>query len=251
MTKPGAAFSGLADIAEAVHGLTIHDVTPTFGPDVAMFFPNPAPQVRPFSTHETHGAAANTWEFHEHSGAHVDAPFHFDPQGATIDQVALDVLFFRPFKKFDLADLDLQPGQPLEFDDYQTMVERDSLAPNAGEIVIFDFGYDRYLPGMSDAKDPQWWGRNQPGLSDEVCADLASKHVAAVGSDTSACDLAIRDGEMSAGTGHSRHFLPKGILIIEGLRQLRNAPATGLFVALPLKLERGTASPLRALLLTN
>ena len=251
MTDSTTNSPALAALGDAVRALTIHDVTPALGPDAAMFFPNPAPQVRPFSAHDTHGAASNIWEFHEHSGAHVDAPFHFDPQGETMDQVAPDTLFFRPFKKFDLSGLDLQPGQPLELGDYQQVAEQDGLTPDRGDIVIFDFGYDKYLPGMSDARAPEWWGRNQPGLSDEVCAHLASLHVTAVASDTSACDLAVCDGEMSAGTGHGRHFLPNGILIIEGLRHLAQAPSTGLFVALPLKLAGGTASPLRALLLTG
>ena len=241
----------LDDIGLAVRGLMIHDVTPALSPDVAMFFPNPAPQVRPFSTHESHGAAANVWEFHEHSGAHVDAPFHFDPNGPTVDELSPDVLFFRPFKKFDLAALDLQPGQPLELADLKSVALRDGITVRAGDIVVFDFGYDKYLPGGTLERELQWWGRNQPGLAEDTCAHLAEAGVSAVASDTSACDLGVRDGEVSAGTGHGQHFLPRGILIIEGLRGLGKVPSTGLFVALPLKLRAGTASPLRVLLLTD
>ena len=251
MNHSQTALSRIDDIGGAVRGLTIHDVTPTLGPDTAMFFPNPAPQVRRFASHETHGAAANVWELHEHTGAHVDAPFHFDPNGPTVDELPPGILFFRPFKKFDLTALDLQPGQPLELKGLQSVANRDGLAVGAGDIVVFDFGYDKYLAGGTDERGSEWWGRNQPGLADDTCAYLAAAGVTAVASDTSACDLAVHDGAMSAGTGHGQHFLPKGILIIEGLRGLGRAPATGLFVALPLKLRAGTASPLRVLLLTD
>jgi kynurenine formamidase len=43
--------------------------------------------------------------------------------------------------------------------------------------------------------------------------------------------------------------LPRGIPIIEGLVGFATAPATGLFIALSLKITRGSGSPLRVLLL--
>ena len=173
MNHPQTTKPLLDDIGLAVCGLTIHDVTPALSPDIAMFFPNPAPRVRPFSTLEDHGAAANVWEFHEHSGAHVDAPFHFDPNGPTVDLLSPDILFFRPFKKFDLAALNLQPGQPLERADLKSVALRDGITVEARDIVLFDFGYDKYLPGAPDERELQWWGRNQPGLADDTCAYLA------------------------------------------------------------------------------
>lgn len=251
MNNSGTTTSVLENIGSAVRGLTVYDVTPALSPEVAMFFPNPAPRVHPFSSHESHGAAANIWEIHEHSGAHVDAPFHFDPNGATVDELSPDVLFFRSFKKFDLTALDLQPGQPLELADLKSVALRDGLSLQPGDVVVLDFGYDKYLPAGIDERELEWWGRNQPGLAEDTCVYLAEAGVSAVASDTSACDLGVLDGEMVAGSGHSKHFLPKGILIIEGLRGLGTVPSTGLFVGLPLKLRAGTASPLRVLLLTD
>ncbi|WP_342660255.1 Isatin hydrolase [Rhodococcus ruber] len=250
MTNPTASPElALTEIGSLVRGLRVHDVTPVLGPDTSMFFLNPAPKVRPSARHATEGAAANIWELHEHSGAHVDAPFHFDPEGRTIDELPVNVLFFRPYKKYDLSEFDLAPGESATLEQITHVGKRDHLAVEEGDIALIDFGYDKYLPGMPDERDRSWWGRNQPGLSEEVCEYFAAAKVVAVGSDTSACDLALADGQMSAGTGHGQHFLPNGILIIEGLRGLNAAPATGLFAALPLKLAGGTASPLRVVLL--
>jgi kynurenine formamidase len=74
--------------------------------------------------------------------------------------------------------------------------------------------------------------------------------VVAVAADTAGCDVAARDGEIISGYGHTHAFLPNGILIVEGLHGLEQVPATGLFLALPLKIGGGTGSPVRVLLLT-
>lgn len=241
----------LREIGKAVRKVRAHDVSPTLSPDLAVFPPNPAPRVRAFAQHSTHGVAANIWEIHEHSGLHVDAPFHFDPNGLTVDALPHDVLFFLPFKKFDLTPYDPQPGEPVGLGQLLETAERGGFSLEDGDVAVLDFGWDRYLPGGTDAREPGWWGRNQPGLSDDACSYLAAKEISAVASDTSACDMSFRDGEFVSGAGHGHYFLPNGILIVEGLQGLAEVPATGLFVALPLKLAEGTASPIRVLLLTE
>lgn len=241
----------LREIGETVRKVRAHDVSPTFGPDMATFFPNPSPRVSAFAQHSTHGVAANVWEIHEHSGSHVDAPFHFVPDGLTIDALPHDALFFLPFKKFDLTPYDPQPGEPVDLGQLMDAAERGGFSLEDGDVAVLDFGWDRYLPGGTDAREPGWWGRNEPGLSDDACGYLAAAGISAVACDTSACDLSLRDGEFLGGAGHPHFFLPNGILIVEGLRGLAEVPATGLFVALPLKLAEGTASPLRVLLLTE
>ena len=63
--------------------------------------------------------------------------------------------------------------------------------------------------------------------------------------------VAAINAEMSGAHGHASAFLPRGILIVEGLTGLGRVPATGLFLALPLKIADGTGSPLRVVLLTE
>ena len=106
----------------------------------------------------------------------------------------------------------------------------------------------RTLSGSASAAG-EFWGRNEPGLSEDACRYLAEAAVVAVASDTAGCDVPCVDGEIGFGHGHSSWFLPRGILIVEGLRGLDRVAATGLFVALPLKIAGGTGSPLRVLLL--
>lgn len=239
------------EVGAAVRQLRVHDVTPPVDDELVMFFANVPPCRHPIGQHATDGVASNVWEMHEHTGAHVDAPFHFDPHGPTIDALAPDALFFRPFKKLDLVPDDPQPGEPIELEQLRAAVERGGFSLDVGDVAIIDFGWDRYLPGGIDAREPSWWGSNEPGLSDRACDYLATAGISAVACDTAGCDVSIRDGEMIGAPGHTEFFLPKGILIVEGLRGLADVPSTGLFVALPLPLAKGTASPVRVLLLTE
>jgi kynurenine formamidase len=219
-----------------------------------LFFPIPHVQVENISQHED-GAqlsvASNVWTLAEHSGSHVDAPFHFVPDGKTIHELPIDALFFRPFKMFDLTVDDPQPGEPVTREQLVAAAHRADISLEPGDVAIIKFGWDRYLPGGEAGKDASWWGMNEPGISDDACKYLADAQLSAVACDTSACDFSMRNGEMSAGTGHTRWFLPQDILIVEGLTGLSEVPLAGLFVALPLKLENGTGSPLRVLLLTE
>lgn len=241
----------LASLAAQVRELRVHDASPLIGPALEVFFPNPAPVRKTFADHASHGVAANVWEIHEHSGSHVDAPYHFDALGPSMEEVPVDALFLRPFKKYDLSTRHLEPGNPAALEDLKAAEQRAGFTLAPGDVAIIDFGYDQYLPSGEEPREPGWWGRNEPGMDEQACEYLASCKITAVGSDTSACDFSIRDGEMSAGSGHGKHFLPNGILIIEGLAGLSAVSSTGLLVALPLKLERGTGSPLRVLLLSE
>ena len=254
MTTANKSAVPLHEIETAVRQLRHHDVSPMYRPELPLFFPMPHVQVQTISEHNTDAdlsVAANTWTLPEHSGSHVDAPYHFSPGGKAIHELPIDALFFQPFKKFDLTADDPQPGEPVCLQQLLAAAERGGISLESGDVAIIDFGWDRHLPGGEAGKDESWWGLNEPGLADDACEYLANSGVSAVACDTSACDFSIRNGEMSGGSGHTRWFLPQGILIVEGLTGLSEVSAAGIFVALPLKLENGTGSPLRVLLLTE
>jgi arylformamidase len=245
-----AASDVVARVAALIGELRVHDASPTIAADTPMWFMHAEPEITPVFAHAEDGAATNRIALSEHTGTHVDAPFHFDPDGDTIDRVAPDALMLRPYKKLDLSVLELEAGDLAGADMLRASAEAGHFALAPGDVAIVEFGWDRYLPGGADAKEPGWWGRNEPGLAEDACAMLVAAGVVAVASDTAACDVAARDGEVVSGHGHASAFLPNGILIVEGLRGLSKVPATGLFLALPLKIAGGTGSPLRVLLLS-
>lgn len=214
-----------------------------------MFVAYEGPQITPLFGHGEAGAAANRISLAEHTGTHLDAPFHFDPHGATAAELAPDALLLRPYKKFDLAELEAGPGELLDADALAAAAARAGFALEPGDVAIIEMGWDRHWPAGPGGAAGDYWGRNEPGLSEDACRYLAQAGVVAVASDTAGCDVPCIDGEIGFGHGHSSWFLPRGILIVEGLRGLDAVAPTGLFVALPLKIAGGTGSPLRVLLL--
>ena len=71
--------------------------------------------------------------------------------------------------------------------------------------------------------------------------------IRAIGCDTVACDMAVVDGVGLDTTGHTHHWLPNAILIIEMLTNLDQLSLRSLFVATPLKIKEGSGSPIRPL----
>jgi arylformamidase len=246
-----SADSAVASTLAALGRLTVHDVSPTIDADLPVWFMYQSPEVIPVVRHDQGGAAINTLTMSEHTGTHVDAPFHFDADGQRMDQVPIDALLLRPYKKYDLTGDDHQPGDLIEVEHLKAAEERGGFAVEPGDVAIVEVGWDRNLPGGANGRDGTWWGRNQPGLSNEACEYLAGLDVVAVACDTAACDVAAVEAEMSGAHGHTNAFLPRGILIVEGLTGLADVPTTGLFLALPLKIADGTGSPVRVVLLTE
>jgi arylformamidase len=250
MTSVDSA-GAIASTLAAVSRLTVHDVSPTIGDGLPMWFMYEPPEVTPIVRHDQGGAAVNTLSLNEHTGSHIDAPFHFDADGQTMAEVPADALLLRPFCKYDLTADDHQAGDLIGLEHLKAAEARAGFALEPGNVAILEVGWDRNLPGGPAGRHETWWGRNQPGLTPEACEYLADLGVAAVACDTAACDIATVDAEMSSAHGHTSAFLPRGILIVEGLTGLADVPATGLFLALPLKIADGTGSPVRVLLLSE
>jgi arylformamidase len=248
MTEPHSNTPENALLA-ALGGLTIHDASPLIENGMPMFVAFEGPQITAVATHAEMGVAANQITMVEHTGTHIDAPFHFASDGLTIDRVKPDLLFLRPYKKFDLTGEDPQPGQLVGAEALRAAAVRGGFEPSPGDVAIIEMGWDRYWPTEPGEHSRGFWGLNMPGLSAAACEYLVDAGVVAVASDTAACDTAVKDGEIGPGEGHSHWFLPRGLVIVEGLMGLSQVPATGLFVAIPLKIAGGSGSPVRVLLL--
>jgi kynurenine formamidase len=195
---------------------------------------------------EQNGYFLQTLVLPEHVGCHVDAPAHVHRALAdkTIDTFAPDCVM-GPAKKVDVSGLDLKPGDLLTVAQFEHAAGRSGIELQAGDIALIEFGWDKYLPGGSKGRASDWWGSNNPGFSEELCALLSERRVKAVGTDTVSADLAQKNGVTISEYGHQTYFLPRDILIIEGLRNLAAAPASFYFIALPLKIHGGSGSPLR------
>jgi arylformamidase len=241
-------------IANALSRGVFYDVSPPLEEGIPVW-PGHPPLVihKDARNHAQHGYFSQTIVISEHTGAHVDAPAHVAASlmSETIDTVPVDALI-GPYKKYDLTGLDLAAGETAGADDLRAAEARDGFGLEPGDIAIMQFGWDRHLkPAGADPEERAWIAGNTPGLSEEACRYLADAGVKAVAADTATCDSAVVDGVILSDPGHKTHFLPRGILIVENLVGLAAAPATGLFIALPLKIAGGSGSPIRAVLVAE
>ncbi len=192
-----------------------------------------------------HGGRSLNYQLvmNEHNGTHVDAPAHFisdaKPEAhVTIERVPVTRLIGRGVV---LHCHGMKEGQLVPKDDVARW-ERNHAALQAGDIVLFDFGWATYW-GLRphDQRYVQDW----PGVSMDAAEYLVAKGVSALGVDTLSPDP---PAALAKNPIHP-YVLEKQVLIIENLCNLEKLPDSFLFLALPLKIRGGSGSPIRALAL--
>jgi arylformamidase len=241
----------VSSLAAALRGAIFYDVSPVIDARIPVFPGHPPVEIDTDArTHARDGYFVQRLRLGEHVGAHVDAPAHAVERMPehTIDVVPVD-RFIAPYVKLDVSSFEPGAGDLVTADMLEAVERRDGVRPREGEVAIVQFGWDRHFHPESDDRDErEWWIRNAPGLSDDACAHLVDCGVGGVGTDTATADSAVVDGQITSDVGHTRWFLPNGILIFEGLVGLGRAPAVGLFIGLPLRIRGGSGSPIRAVL---
>ena len=186
-----------------------------------------------------HGDTAVAYQLilNEHTGTHVDAPAHFmregHPQHVWINEVDPTRIVARA-AVVDVRDKVVDGEFGIEV---LTAFEVANGPINAGDIVLFDTGWADKWAVRPDNKA---YTKGFPGPSEALVGWLKDKNLHAVGADTLAFDR--------EGSNYPSHWqlLAEGVLIIENLCNLHDLPPYVLFMALPLKIEGGSASPIRA-----
>ena len=195
------------------------------------------------STHAQPGAVfqSSLLETSVHAYTHVDAPVHFLPDGAGLDEMAIDA-WIGEATVVDLSDLRVESGG----------VQAEHLKQRAqhvheGDIVLLRTDWDL----RADVETREFWTTG-PFTCRDAAEWLAARNPKAVGYDYAADETLRIDPEHPqrfARQEHTTHdvFFPRNIRVIEYLANLRAIRAERfLFVALPLKLAGGDGSPVRA-----
>jgi arylformamidase len=174
----------------------------------------------------THGAGSPvnvaSFELSTHSGAHADAPLHYDPAGAAIDQVSLE-----PY---------LGPARLVD-------------ARGQGDAITASFVEENWRPGVSrmlfrtfDHFPADHWPKHFTVVSEEAIAALAARQVMLIGIDSPSLD------PETSKTMDAHLAMPADMRILEGLVLDHVPPGDYELIALPLALVGLDASPVRAVL---
>ena len=207
--------------------MKVVDLTMSLKTGSPVFPGYPIPLVHTWTTIKEHGYYSNLLMLVEHTLTHVDSPAHFIEGAATIDEVPLE-RFMGHGVVIDVSHLG--PKAPITGDFLEKNLK--GLGVGKGWVVLLRTGYD------AKAGTPEWF--EHPGLDESGAEYLVALGVNAVGIDAPSIDQAPFPGH--------KVLLPRGIVIYENLTNLKELLGkTFTFYGFPLKIHKGSASPVRAL----
>lgn len=157
-----------------------------------------------------------------HMGTHVDAPFHFDNDGNTIDQIPIDTYIGK--------------ARVIDVSAFQT------ISPTRLQEVNLD-GVERVLLKSSLPNNPNVFPENLPILEPDIAKYLAEKGIRLLGIDMPSVDPIT---SKSLDTHHALHQY--GIHILENLMLDHVEIGDYELIALPLRIVGADGSPVRAVL---
>jgi kynurenine formamidase len=187
----------------------------------------PVPIVHTWTNIKEHGFYSNLLMFVEHTGTHVDAPAHVLEGRETVDLIPLE-RFMGDGVVVDASTLPPKASITRAFLE-EALRGRDV---GRGWVVLIMTGYD------SKAGTPQWF--EHPGLDGTAADYLVELGVNAVGIDAPSVDHLPYPA-------HEK-LLRSGVVIYENLTNLKPLIDKRFkFIGVPLKIAKGSASPVRAL----
>jgi kynurenine formamidase len=210
------------------------DLTVPIHSDMILWKTYPKPTILPWSKYEISGTNSEVIFFSDHTGTHIDAPYHKDNKGKKIDDF--------PVGKFvsNAVLLDFTHKRAEEYITAEDIMKAEEACGKIqeGDAVLFYTGWDKHMDKQSSTYD-------NPGLSKDGVEYLVTKKVSIVGIDADSVDNPLEEKEGRA-PAH-KAFLPRDILIVERLCNLGKLKKRRFkFVALPLNLRGASGSPIRA-----
>jgi len=222
------------------------DLTHTLSPAFPTFFGVPGIAIERRYTLKKDGANVNWWRVLEHAGTHLDAPFHYAENAASVEAIALDQLVV-PLAMVDVsaktarnADYALSPA------DLTAWESQHGRLPD-GCCVAMHSGWAHHAKDIAKYTGKDAAGVfHFPGIHPEAAEWLLKeRRVAGLAVDT----LSLDPGR-SKDFGTHTTWLPAGRWGIENLANLDQVPQTGatLVVGAP-KVQGATGAPARVLAL--
>jgi arylformamidase len=195
---------------------------------------DPPLRVKVFNTIASIGYNITEMSLATHQGTHLDAPYHFYDDGATVDQIPLE-RFLGPAVLADLA-----PGSCLAA---KTPITVEMLTPHAekfrpGARVIYRTGWDRAFGQPAFFTD-------FPSMTLEAAQWIASRRIGLLGMDTPTPSAEWKPVHLT--------LLAKGVevVIVEALTNLDKLPEHFVLMAFPLKIAGRDGSPIRAVAIVD
>jgi kynurenine formamidase len=242
-------------------GIEVVDCTGILGPSTPLLklppelaVDTPAIEIHKISEYDDNGPfwAWNWLKIGEHSGTHFDAPHHWItgkdyPDGYT-DTLNVQRLV-APVNVIDCSkEAEADPDFLLTADHVKAW-EAEHGAINAGEWVVMRTDWDKRAHSEAEFLNMDENGPHSPGPTVDCIEYLLSKKIVGWGSQCIGTDAGSAGGMTPPFPAHNL-LHRENCFGLASLANLDKVPAKGaILIAAPLKIERGTGSPMRALAL--
>jgi len=214
-----------------VLNMKIVDLTLEITSDMIIFPGYPLPTFIKWSKFDTQGYISEVMFLGTHTGTHIDAPFHFNPNGQTIDQVEVNRYICN---NAILMKIQKNSNETITSDD---IIRNSEYGIREKDTVVFSTGWENQI------KEKDNYIKNNPGLSKDAAEYLVEKKVNAVGIDCPSIDIGTDSGFIAHKT-----LLSNQILVVENLCNLyRFNNDKFMLLITPLKLTGISGSPIRAI----
>lgn len=246
LAAAAAALPALPAIAAEPRSFSrVLDLTHTVSPEFPTFFGKPGISFEDQFTFAKDKLNLKVWTLNEHTGTHIDSPFHFSADGWSVDRIPVERLVC-PLCIVDIAArAEGDPDTQLTPDDLKAWEAAHGPIP-AGACVAMRSGWDRHVAGAKFRNADAEGAMHFPGFHPEAAAMLMEGGQAVgIASDT----LSLDHGASKDFAVH-RAWLPSGRWGVEGIAGLGELPATGatLVVGAP-KVAGATGGPTRLMAL--
>ena len=200
--------------------MTFHDLSHPIEPGMPTFPGDPVVETYPNATHEEEGFSLTAFGLSTHTGTHVDAPVHVEPDGKPLSAFPVDRF------RYDARLVTCDVGR----DDPITVADLPEPHPDGVDCYVFETGWsDRW-------GDPSYF--EHPYL-DPDCAAICAEREVDVALDAPSVDPV--GGDLLA---HHELFREER-LVVENVRGLAPLPERFVVHAYPLPLENADGAPAR------
>jgi len=206
---------------------------------------DPTFQCKPHATHAKDGYSIHQLSLGTHTGTHIDAPYHFFPDGRKIGEIELEELI----GEAAVVNLSgLEERQRISWDILQPYEQ----LMHDRRILLINTGWSR-----AHYQTPMYF--SHPYFAPDVAAEILTRGIRIIGVDTLNPDETpsslVTVSENSDGFGFHEAFLGAGGVIAENLTNLEelhevqgNTPEGEKWIVnlIPLNLAEADGSPVRA-----
>ncbi|HAJ34227.1 MAG TPA: cyclase [Chloroflexi bacterium] len=221
-TTPPAGSAAAANLLTSGHTFSrILDLTHTLAPNFPTFGGSPQLELETLYALASDGYNMYRWLLVEHTGTHMDAPFHFS-DGPSADQIPVEDLM-GPLVVVDIrSKAEADPDAQLTPDDLAAWESENGPIPD-GAIVAMNSGWDAFVGGSKFRNADDAGVMHFPGFHIEAIEMLlGERNAKGIFVDTLSLDF----GPSPDFAVHYR-WLPAGKWGIECVANLSQLPAKG------------------------